>query len=485
MKIRKAILGGIILGFWIILPWGLWAEDWKTVLDSMNEFIVAPGKEIISLDMKEVPLSTCLRAISEFTGINFLASEEIEGLKITLRVKEVSVNLLLEHLFKLYGLQIEKVKEDFFVIKPKKEKIVTKVFFLKYVVVPGSRIIEKSKADVSLTGVDTSTSGGGEGGISGKGLFEALEAVLSEQGVAICDPRTNSILVKEVVSNMPNVERVISTLDRPVPQIMISVDMLDVSKSVVDKLGLDWSNPLITLSGWRRNTRFPFLGRSLAFWPGADRTGTLPEVDVGGQGWAFYFLRQLGDARYLARPKIFTINGETAKISISTNEAIGINIIYDENRNPIGEEAERYETGVLLEVTPFVNVSTKEITMVVIPKLIETKPSKVKGTYDYRDPEERGLKTVVRVPDGATVVLGGLIKHMRDNAYSGLPGFANLLKHLFGSETKEGLDRELLIFITPKIWDPSQDLGEIRTKKVPDRLEEMKKLLDRMQVKSK
>ncbi len=457
-------------------------ENLVNSLKSLEEFVLQPGGRSISLEMKEVPLSTFLMSISDFTGINFLASHEIEDMTITLKVKDVSVISLLQQIMDLYSLKIEQIEDNLFVIKKKEEgKIVTKVFFLKYAVVPGAKIIERTKSDVTLTETEEdvgSDEDKGEGGLSGKGLFEALETVLSEKGVAICDPRTNSILVKDTVSNMPNVEKVIATLDSPVPQIMISVDMLDVSKTVVDKLGIDWSNPLITLSNWSRTTKFPFLGRDISFWPGAKQTGTLSTVNVGAEGWALNFLRQFGDVRYLARPRIFTLNGETAKISISTDEAIAVNTVFDENRVPVSEEVERYKTGVLLEVTPLVNISTKEITVVVVPKLIETKPSKVKGMYEYRDPEERGIKTVVRVPDGATIVLGGLIKHVMNDTKTRLPLLGKWLKYIFGSQDKETLDRELLIFVTPKIWDPSHLLTDSEDGSKKNRLEQMKSELE-------
>lgn len=482
---KKIVLSGIILViclFYFPISHSLADGSLANTLETLKEFVVQPGKELVSLEMKEVPLSTFLMAISEFSGINFLASHEIEKMTITLRVKDVPITSLLQQLMGLYALKIERVGDNLFVIKKKEEEeIVTKVFFLKYAVVPGAKIIEKTKSDVTLTETEEdvgSDEDKGEGGLSGKGLFEALETVLSEKGVAICDPRTNSILVKDISSNMPNVEKVIATLDSPVPQIMISVDMLDVSKTVVDKLGIDWSNPLITLSNWSRTTKFPFLGRDLAFWGDAERTGTLSTINVGGEGWALNFLRQFGDVKYLARPRVFTLNGEPAKISISTDEAIAVNTVFDENRVPVSEEVERYKTGVLLEVTPLVNMATKEITVVVVPKLIETKPSKVKGMYEYRDPEERGIKTVVRVPDGATIVLGGLIKHVVNDTKTRLPLLGKWLKYVFGSEDNESLDRELLIFVTPKIWDPSQVLEDSTNGGKKSRLEEMKTELE-------
>ncbi len=442
-------------------------------LSALNAFVVGGEGSNISLDLDEVPIGVVFRAVSATTGVNFLLDKDIRDYRVTLRVEEVPVEDFLRNFLDLYDLKLEKVSDKLFVVKKREEEqLVTRVFTLKHAVVPGAKIIDKASQDIKLGNSDTEEPEG-EGGLSGKGLFDALETVLSERGSAVCDPRTNSILVKDVASNMDNIARVIESLDKPVPQVLISVDMLDVSKNLLDQIGIDWPTPIISLSESRRYTKFPFLGRSLDFWKTTREAGELAQVTFPALG---LHLRNVdGEVRYLARPRIFTLNGEPAKISISTDEVIGQKISFDDNGNPVTEEPERYTTGVLLEVTPLVNPSKKEITMVVTPKLVETKPSKL--GENYRDPEERGLKTVVRVKDGDTVVLGGLIKHLMNKSYTGLPGFKRFLRYLFGKDYKESLDRELLIFITPKIWEeeevtPKQEGGPV------DRLSAMERELE-------
>ena len=442
-------------------------------LSVLDDFVVESGGSNISLDLDEVPIGVVFRAISATTGVNFLLDKDVRDYRVTLRVEDVPVEDFLRNFLSLYDLKLEKVSDKLFVVKKQdEEQLVTRVFTLKHAVVPGAKIIDKASQDVKL-GKSESDEPEGEGGLSGKGLFDALETVLSERGSAVCDPRTNSILVKDVASNMDNIARVIESLDRPVPQVLISVDMLDVSKSLLDQIGIDWPTPIISLSQSHRYTKFPFLGRSLDFWKTTREAGDLAQVTFPALG---LHLRNVdGQVRYLARPRIFTLNGEPAKISISTDEVIGQKISFDDNGNPVTEEPERYTTGVLLEVTPLVNLSKREITMVVVPKLVETKPSKL--GENYRDPEERGLKTVVRVKDGDTVVLGGLIKHLMNKSYTGLPGLKRFLRYLFGRDYKESLDRELLIFVTPKIWEEEREISSEENEPA-DRLSAMERELE-------
>ncbi len=437
-------------------------------LKLLDEFIKDSVVDVVSMDLEGVPLFQVLKGLSIKTGLNFVAEKSIQNYPITLYVKDVSVKEFVRTLLELYDLEAEyRVKDRVLVIKkPKEEKLVTKVFELKYAVVPGAKILSKSAGGGQLTELAVGSGGEeGVGGLSGEGLFESLQAVLTEEGRAICDPRSNTILVTDVESNMPVIEKVIKQLDKPVPQVMIEVDMVDVSRSVVDKLGIEWPESLVQLTGLNRSTTFPFLGRDLSFWGGAEREGTLSSVSFGT--WLLNFLITQTDAKYLARPRIFTLNGETAEISILTKEVIGITRYYDDDGGISTEEPERYNTGLFLEVTPLVNTYTKEITMVVVPKLVETKPSKIEGLHtEFRDPEERGVRSVVRVPDGATVVLGGLIKHVTNNTEKEVPGLGKILKGLFSSKNKESKDRELLVFLTPHLWESGDIVGGGKGKKI-------------------
>ncbi len=478
----KRVLSFLGLFIFVSLSPILLAEEIN--YDELNEFVKQTTVKDISLDVTSVPLSRVLKAISLQTGLSFIAEKEIANDPITLYVKGVEVLDVMKLLLKLYNYTCEYDKgTDMLIIKKRKKKedrLETKVFHLEYAVVPGSRIVEKAKKNTSLTSgeVDTGDAGNATGGLSGEGLFNALEAVLTEQGRAVCDPRTNSIIVTDLGSNMKNIETLIRNLDKPVPQIMIQVDMLDVSRSVVDSLGIEWPENLMGLTAMSRTTKFPFLGRDRAFWPGASRSGSYSSFSFGG--WLLNFLTTKTDAKYLARPKIFTLNGETAKIDILTNEVIGIVRHYNDNGNLTSEEPERYNTGLYLEVTPSVNMKTREVTMVVIPKLVETKPSKVSGLQNsFRDPEERGVRSVVRVLDGHTIVLGGLIKKYENDIKKKVPGLGDILKGLFSSKDNEKSERELLVFLTPHILDHPGDEGikSLSPSEEDERISAMKKAL--------
>src|SRR3989338_5669699 len=109
------------------------------------------------------------------------------------------------------------------------------------------------------------------------------------------------------------------------------------------------------------------------------------------------------DTKSLARPRILTLNNETAQIRISTNEAIGLKTSQTSaggNLSTQTLEAERSKTGISLTVTPQANLATGNIKMAISPKVIQARQGATFSGQTFRDPEERGTQAILEVPDG-------------------------------------------------------------------------------------
>ena len=129
--------------------------------------------------------------------------------------------------------------------------------------------------------------------------------------------------------------------------------------------------------------------------------------------------------------------------------------------------------GVFLRVTPMINEDTGEIILVVNPKSSSTSQSAAvgDGTEYNLDPEVRASKSIIKVRDGETVVLGGLIKTETDITKTKVPvlGDIPVLGMLFrGKDQSKNIERELLVFITPHIMkDEASPLSSRKKAKVP------------------
>jgi type IV pilus assembly protein PilQ len=455
--------------------------------DSKSELL--EEEPTISLDLQDANLKDLLKIFSIQSGLNFIASEGVQDRKITLYLDQVPLKKAMDKLFKANNLAYELEKDaNIFIVKDLGKlqiETLTKVFYLKYASVSSSSLRQEMGNIISC---GAASSAGGSGRLQAEsevGITNAVKKLLSDAGSVIEDFRTNSLIVTDTPMRMEVISQVIASLDVPAPQVLLEVEMLDVSKDAVDQLGVNWPTSLLSLDvTGARITNFPFFGNKAnkqAFtfdelttpsgnWTiGAGAAGShfIPSVfSVINANLTLDFFRSQSDTKFLARPRILTLNNETAEIRIATNESIGIK---QTSSGPSGGiatssvEAERTETGVILRVTPQINTQTGEITMVIYPKVAEA----VAGSqfiaddniFQFRDPEERSTKSVVRVKDGETVVLGGLIRQEITRQETKLPFFGDIpiigffFRHTGGTSSNpdKNRERELLVFITPHI----------------------------------
>ena len=428
-------------------------------LNAAQELSFPDPEAVVSMDFQDARLKDILKILSIQSGLNFIASEAVQERKITLYLDKVPLKEAMDKLFKANNLTYELDEEaNIFIVKdwgkPQPETV-TKIFYLKYASVSSSALKGEMSAQLG-------SPAGGVGGATG--ITGALKQVLSPNGAAIEDYRTNSLIVTDISSRMPLITQTIASLDVPAPQVLIEVEMLDVSKNTVDKLGIQHGNNPFTLifPGSLAKGRF-FMGDN-AYRTAEDITSATAGSIVFGRTFAelLDFFRTQTDTKYLARPRLLTLNNETAEIKITTQEVVGEkqSVTGATGAQTTTAEAERYETGVSLRVTPQINIETGEITMFIVPSVAEASVSGITSSsgVKFYNPETRSTKSVVRVRDGETIILGGLIRNELQQTVTKLPilGDIPVVGALFRHVSKEPKkERELLVFITPHIMKES------------------------------
>ncbi len=451
--------------------------------------LFAPGPGVaISMDFKDASLKDILKILSIQSGMNFIASEAVQDRLVTLYMDKVPLEEAMNQIFSANNLTYVLNKEgSIFLVKdwgkPMVETV-TKVFYLKHATVSSSSLKEEMKNNISSTSTTTTTTSTSSTG--GKwttdddaGITKAVRKLLTPLGSLIEDFRTNSLIVTDIPSRMPVIAQVITALDVSVPQVMLEVEILDVSKNAVDEIGFKFGQTpfSVALTGGTVGVGFPFKSWSKMF-SANPAAGTLGTLDINsGNNTSLYtmaldFLRTQTDTKYLARPRILTLNNETAEIKITTNETIGV-ITTTTGTTPsvVTYSPERAETGVSLRVTPQIDSETGEITMFVMPTVKDSNTSTIPiasgSTTKFKDPEERSTKSTVRVKDGETVIMGGLLRNQRTDVITKLPflGDIPLLGVLFRHrETSPNKERELLVFITPHIVKDTNKAALVQAK---------------------
>ncbi len=444
--------------------------------------LTGSGEPTISMDFKDASLKDILKALSMQSGMNFIASEAVQDRKVTLYFDKVALSQVLDKIFSANNLSYElDSKANIFVVNEwgkMETQTITKVFYLKNASVSTSALkadLSKNSGESSSSSSSSESSGSASSGSAstgGKwkvddesGITSSVRKLLSSSGSVIEDFRTNSLIVTDTPMKIQMITQVIASLDVPVAQVMLEVEMLDVSKDVVDKIGFQFGQTPFTaiVTGATASMGFPY-----GSW-GKIMDGGLGQMSINPTGDTYQmqldFLRTQTDTKFLARPKLLTLNNETAEIAITKDEIVGREdtTTYDQGAPTTTSVYKRSTdlaltkegTGIFLRVTPQVNLDTNEITMVVNPKSSVSSISDLStATNPQSDVEVRSTKSIVKVKDGETVVLGGLIHHDKKVVITKLPilGDIPLIGMLFRHKDQtDGLEREMIVFITPRI----------------------------------
>ncbi len=413
-----------------------------------NLFLYPQYSKVISMDFNEAALNDVLKIFSQQSGLNFIASDEIRDKKVTLFLDRVPVESALEQILSANNLTYETPPgSNIFIVKPavkETDQMETRIYRLKNATLLASKLTSTANIEGSVA-ADVAM-----------GIISAIKAIISTSGTVIEDPRTNSLIITDVSGHFPKIEQAIAALDISIPQVLIDVEMLDISKEGSLQFGIKFGATPLTFKGGTRNHYYPWnqnwlLDGGKVTEP-AYSVGT---IDASGLSAALQLLKSRSDTKNLARPRILTLNNETAEIKISTEEAIGIatNTSSSQSTALQSVSAERVKTGVFLTVTPQANLLTNEITMAIVPKVIQARTGGTFSGQTFKDPEERGSKSILRVENNDTIVLGGLLRTDYSNTITKLPVLGDLpvVGTAFQHKDRKDTERELIIFITPHI----------------------------------
>ena len=419
----------------------------------------------ISMDFQDANLKTVLKVFSQQSGLNFIASQNVQERTVTVYFDNVKVEDALNYLMNANSLIYEQEPgTNIFIVKetgkPEIETI-TKIYELKY-----AQLSAPAKKSAGSEEQDpTKSTSGAEGGKSGEAeIVSILQNILSKNGKVVADKRSNSLIIRDVPSQFPIIEDLLARLDIRTPQVRIKVEVLETTTKLIESLGVNWEDGIFGIyTGPSSNTIWPMndsLGRNNSSGEGIKASGLFNMASTKGTITA---LINNSDTKILARPQVMTMNNETAKIELSSQEKASkttTTSAVGSSGSTTGDTYQEKDTGVILEVTPQIS-KDGYITMNLKPSFTELELSRFSNAYDTH---KRATETTVMVKDGETVVIGGLIKSKKEHGLKKVPflGDIPILGSAFRYKSQNNTDRELIIFITPSIVkDISYALGNI------------------------
>lgn len=479
------------------------AEDSTGLYTAVEED--SPLDRKVSIRVSNVPISVFLNSITTQAKINFIMSDEFANKKVTASLTRVTVREALDTLLRVHGLAYQRIgKSDSYVVSKRSNDApdtVTKIYTLSYISLQG---IGSAQSEMnSIMSQDVSSSRSSSGGSSsgsysgGTEVTSIISSMLSPVGKIALDPRTNKIIITDVPEVFPQIENILAELDIRPPQILIEAQIVEVSKTSGLSLGFEYGDGNGTLLSMTAPTRmmtsqlihgqwgngggknhgwdwiFPNYAETQSeetaqseYIPGtgteADKVSTVENSKEASAtaGWLNItalnvVLRSMltrGEAKYLGKPKVVTLNNKTATITTSTDATVGSVVTSSGSTDATATtttSAERKRVGLTLQVTPQVN-REGYVTLYVQPSYSDV----VSSGFDFsKDTTTRAVSTLVRVKNGQTVVIGGLLSSRETEQVRKVPllGDIPLLGWLFTSKTKAKSTSDLVIFITPTI----------------------------------
>ncbi|RKY30966.1 MAG: hypothetical protein DRP74_05885 [Candidatus Omnitrophota bacterium] len=451
---------------------------------------IEESEEKISLDLRGVDIIELFKLLSMKTGLTIVPHPGVTG-RVSIFLNNVRFEDVLDILLVTYGLAADRrgniinimTSSQYYNLYGKKyeEKREIASFKLKYAEPAnvfnalsqlksdiGKIIVDEASATVILLDIPERLELMGE-------MIRQLDQVLDTEvmslqyadakeieeqvskllttgpGEVAVDERSNKLMVMELPEKMKRIKRMVRAFDEEPSQVLIEASIIEVSLTKKFERGVDWEKIL------RAVKDLDFVG-SFSLGLTSDRQ----EVSVGTVARDSYtvilqMLEAYGRTSILSEPRIAAVNNKEAKILVGSREAyITSTMTTGETATTTAENIEYVDVGVKLSVTP--SVSRDDFVIMTIKPEVSSVRTYLESDLGSRIPivDTSEAETVVKVKDGAMIMIAGLTKKRDVVAKESTPilGKIPVVNWLFSKETI-GEDTaghtELIIFITPHI----------------------------------
>ena len=294
----------------------------------------------------------------------------------------------------------------------------------------------------------------------------------------LVDPKSNSIAMVVEADVLPKVKELIKKLDVPKRMVQIEVLLFERRVNKQNNFGLNLlrigscaSQTAEACLSWDQLNVFPTTGILDFIFSGKKHCG-LPAYDA-----AFRFLMTQDDIQINASPSVVAINQTPATIAIVEEISINTGIFNVETArgNTLENAFTRAQYGITINMTPTIHITTGDEED---GDLMEDEPNYVTLetdiTFDTVQPglqpdrpdvTRRHITNEVRIPDGQTVILGGLRRKTTDDYKESIPFIGEVpgIGKLFSMRELQDSETEMFIFLTPTIIsDPLNDFERIK-----------------------
>ena len=399
-----------------------WIEHIKEKTSLSRSLLFRKNKEKISLKFtKKVELKKIFKTLAMVAGINIIFDSGFKSSKLEIKLDDIILSQALERICLLKNLFYKVLDENTIIIIPDtsaKRKIYDEQIIKSY-------FLSNIKAEDCL---------------------KLIRKVTRIKNIT-ADSYQNTITVREHPERVALVERLIRFYDKRKAAVMIKIDIMEVNKDRLQEYGVEFSQYQISQSMTTTSESGNIKGNRLYYVDSSDFTFSIPTV-------LYKFLESDSDSREIARPQVRGEDGEKIEIKLGDKVPVPRTTFIPfatggAEQQPI-TSYDLQDVGIDISIVPHVHHNA-EISLELDFKLtFITSP----GTTTLPPTiGNRSVKTRIRLKDGETGIMVGLLKDSERRSKKGFPGISKIpiLGSLFSSNRKQAVQTDIIIRVTPYI----------------------------------
>ncbi len=370
----------------------------------------------ISLQFREANLRQVFEVIARSHGINFVFDKDVRpDMRVTIFVRDTAIDDVVQLILTTNQLARKVLNQNSILIYPNTpakvreyQELVTRSFYL--------------------------------GNADAKQTLNMIRTLVKTRDVYI-DEKINMLVMRDTPAAVRYAEKLIVAQDLAEPEVMLEVEVLEVSRSRLQELGVRFPDRVnfgpLGINGGTPPSQFEFSGNALT-------------ASVANPAFILNLKQQDGSTNVLANPRIRVRNREKARVHIG--EKVPVVTTTSTANVGVSASVNYLEVGLKLDVEPNVYLED-EIAIKVgleVSNIIETLD--LFNTRAYRL-GSRNATTTLRLRDGETQVLAGLIQDEDRRAANKVPALGDIpvLGRLFSSNNDQTSKTEIVLLITPRV----------------------------------
>lgn len=367
----------------------------------------------ISLELKDVQAKTGFEALSRSTGVNFVLDKEIKSdHKINISVRNMSIEDTIDMVVSSNGFQKKVLSENsLFIFQNTPQK-------------------KKEFQDLKIRSFYLNNA-------SAKEVSNMLKTILKTKDIYI-EERLNLVVIRDTPEAITLAEKLVSVIDVADSEVMLNIEVLEVSRSKLQELGIVYPN------------QFSVISESTGLTLEALKNLNASAIGVSPNP-AINFKKTVGDVNLLSNPRIRVKNNEKAKVLVGDK----VPIITTTSTANVGvsENVTYVDVGLKLEVEPKINLENfVSIKVGLEVSSLGDKTVTKNGATVYTI-GTRNAATLLRLKDGETQILAGLIQDEDRKNAARVPGLGDIpiLGRLFSNQEDKKTKTEIVLAITPRV----------------------------------